>query len=41
MTNQKYLNHHVNRRCDDFVFEKDMYHDRKYLKIMIHLIHFH
>ena len=38
-TNPKYLNHHVNRRCDDLIaillsFEEDMYHDRKYLDIM-------
>ena len=38
-TNPKYLNHHVNRRCDDLImtllsFEEDMYHDCKYLEIM-------
>ena len=38
-TNPKYLNHHVNRRCDDLIaillsFEEDMYHDRKYSDIM-------
>lgn len=38
-TNPKYLNHRVNRRCDDLtetllLFEEDMFHQRKYLEIM-------
>ena len=38
-TNPKYLNHHVNRRCDDLIeilllFEEGMFHQRKYLEII-------
>ena len=38
-TNPKYLNHRVNRRCDDLLetlllFEEDMFHQRKYCETM-------